>query len=74
MKHFDKYFEQSDCVVLHPIVDDGFHVDVLLYEPNEKYPFWKLVSTGASDYEMPKIPNTIGLLTNILCLSIVMWI
>ena len=26
----------------------------------EKYPFWKLVTMGASDYKMPKIPNTIG--------------
>lgn len=32
-----------------------------LYEPNQKYPFWKLVTMGASDYKMPKIPNTIGL-------------
>ena len=59
-RHFDKYFEQSDCIVLHPIVDGGLHIDVLLYKPNEKYPFWKLVTMGASDYKMPKIPNTIG--------------
>lgn len=58
--HFDKYFEQSDCVVLHPIVDNGFHVDVLLYKPNEKYPFWKLVTMGASDYKMPPVSNTIS--------------
>ncbi|MCM1441728.1 MAG: suppressor of fused domain protein [Roseburia sp.] len=60
-KHCDKYFEQSDCKVIHPIVDHGFHVDVLLYEPNQKYPFWKLVTMGASDYKMPEVPNTIGL-------------
>ena len=58
--HFDKYFEQNDAMVIHPIVDDGFHVDVLLYKPNRKYPFWKLVTMGASDYKMPRIPNTIG--------------
>ncbi len=61
IEHFDRYFCQSDCIVLHPIVDDGFHIDVLLYKPNEKFPFWKLVTMGASDYKMPKIPNTVGL-------------
>ncbi len=58
--HFDRYFEQENEHVLHPIVDNGFHVDVLIYEPTKKYPFWKLVTMGASDYKMPKIPNTIG--------------
>ena len=57
--HFDKYFEQTDCKVIHPLVDDGFHIDVLLYKPNEKYPFWKLVTMGASDYKMPP-PTNIG--------------
>jgi hypothetical protein len=60
VKHFDTYFGQDDCRVLHPTVDDGHHVDILVYKPNEKYPFWKLVTMGASDYKMPKIPNTIG--------------
>ncbi len=59
-KHMDQYFEQTDCMVLHPIVDNGFHIDVLLYKPSEKYPFWKLVTMGASDYKMPKIPNSFG--------------
>lgn len=58
--HFDTYFEQDDSVVLHPIVDDGLHVDVLLYKPNKKYPFWKLVTLGASDYKMPEVSNTLG--------------
>ena len=59
-KHMDLYFEQTDCTVLHPIVDNGFHIDVLLYKPSEKYPFWKLVTMGASDYKMPKVPNSFG--------------
>ena len=61
IKHFDTYFEQNDSVIIHPIVDDGLHVDVLLYKPNEKYPFWKMVTMGASDYKMPPITNTVGL-------------
>jgi len=59
--HFDKHFQQKDCNIIHPLADDGYHVDILLYEPDEQYPFWKLVTMGASDYKMPKIPNTIGL-------------
>ena len=60
-RHMDQYFEQTDCTVLHTIVDNGFHIDVLLYKPTLKYPFWKLVTMGASDYKMPKISNTFGL-------------
>ena len=59
IKHFDTYFEQSDCTVLHPIVDNGFHIDVLVYKPTVEYPFWKLVTMGASDYKMLKIPPEI---------------
>lgn len=60
-KHFDYCFEQTDYLVLHPTIDNGVHLDILLYKPNEKYPFWKLVTMGASDYKMPKIPTTFGL-------------
>ncbi|MGN0113916.1 MAG: suppressor of fused domain protein [Acutalibacteraceae bacterium] len=59
--HFDRYFEQSDCMVIHPIVDNGFHIDILLYKPTEKYPFWKLATMGASDFKMPAIQNTLGM-------------
>lgn len=60
IQHCDTYFEQRDPVVLHPIVDGGLHIDVLLYEPNEKFPFWKLVTMGAGDYKMPAAQNTVG--------------
>lgn len=60
VQHFDRYFEQPTSVVIHPAADNGFHVDVLLYQPNEKYPFWKLVTMGASDYKMPPVSNTIS--------------
>ncbi len=58
-EHFDKYFEQSDSVVIHPIVMTP-HIDALLYKPTDKYPFWKLVSMGASDYKMPEPANNLG--------------
>lgn len=60
IRHFDQYFEQTDSMVLHPIVDNGLHIDVLLYKPNEKYPFWKLVTMGASDYKMPEHSPTVS--------------
>lgn len=58
--HFDKYFEQDDSVVLHPTANMNPHIDALLYKPTEKYPFWKLVTMGASDYKMSAPRNTLG--------------
>jgi len=58
--HCDKYLEQTDCTVLHPTVEGMPHIDILLYAPNEKYPFWKLITMGASDYKMPKLPVSLG--------------
>ena len=59
--HCSLHFEQTDCNILHPIVDNGLHIDVLLYKPNTKFRFWKLVTMGASDYKMPAVKNTLGL-------------
>lgn len=58
-QHFDTYFHQSDCSVLHPAAMNP-HIDALLYKPNDRYPYWKLVSMGASDYKMPAPRNTLG--------------
>ena len=60
IRHFDTYFCQNDSLVLHPVTDDGLHIDVLLYRPSAKYPFWKLVTMGASDYQMPAFQPTIS--------------
>jgi len=57
--HFNYYFEQSDCTVLHSEESEP-HVDLLLYKPTEKYPFWKLVSMGASDIKMNAPKNALG--------------
>lgn len=58
-EHFDKYFEQSDSIVIHPTKLSP-HIDALLYKPTEKYPFWKLASMGASDYKMTQPENNLG--------------
>ena len=59
IRHFDTYFGQSEPMVLH---NEGLqpHIDVLLYGPNEKYPFWKLCTMGASDYKMPAPVKALG--------------
>ena len=60
IQHFDTYFEQTDCTVLHPTIAMAPHIDGLLYAPTEKYPFWKLTTMGASDYKMPAPRKALG--------------
>ncbi len=57
--HCNHHFGQKDPLVLH---QDGQrpHVDTLVYRPDGKYPYWKLVTMGASDYPMPKSPGSLG--------------
>ncbi len=57
--HFDKYFRQNNATVLHPALPSEMHIDVLVYPPNEVYPFWKLATMGASDYKMPDAQNAL---------------
>ena len=57
--HFNKYFEQSDPLVYHTETENP-HVDVLVYPPAGAYPFWKLVSMGASDFAMPEKKPELG--------------
>ena len=58
--HFDAYFGQTDSMVLHPVAEMQPHIDTLLYAPNEAYPYWKLVTMGASDYRMPQKKAPLG--------------
>ena len=60
IRHFDYYFGQNNSSVLHSVCQEEYHVDVLKYEPNEKYPFYKLVTMGASDYKLPKVKNSLS--------------
>lgn len=56
MQHFNTYFQhRGEPKVIHPIVMEP-HIDALLYEPNEVYPYWKLVTMGASDHRM-RVPR-----------------
>ena len=60
IRHCDKYFGQKNDRVIHPVAMDGFHIDILLYDPTEKFPYWKMVTMGAGDYQMPPAKNTIA--------------
>lgn len=51
-RHYDKYFRQTDAIVIHPNFEAKLHVDALLYQPTKTFPFWKLATMGASDYAM----------------------
>ena len=59
-EHCDHYFGQSEPIVLHPTFQSPVHIDVLRYEPNERYPFWKLVTMGTSDFKMPNAKGQLG--------------
>ena len=50
-RHYDKYFQQDNCIVLHP-KEAKLHIDAVLYAPTEHYPFWKFATVGACDYKM----------------------
>ena len=60
IQHFDTYFQQTDCTVLHPTIPMNPHIDALVYKPNEAYPYWKLVTMGTSDYKMPAPKQALG--------------
>lgn len=51
IQHFNTYFRQDNCTVFHPI-DMEPHIDALLYKPIDAFPFWKLVTMGASVHKM----------------------
>lgn len=59
ISHYDTYFKQDDCRLLHSVVMEP-HIDALLYAPNEAYPFWKLVTAGTSDYKMSAPRGVLG--------------
>lgn len=60
MEHFDRFFGQSDAVVIKTPPKPGAVVDIMVYAPNQQYPYWKLVSLGASDYRMPGFNPRLG--------------
>ncbi len=55
--HFDYYLKQNDCTVIHSNGDDNIHIDVLMYPPNDVYPYWKLITMGASDIQMKNVSS-----------------
>lgn len=64
-RHYMKYFQvknpDKEVTVIHPIADDGHHVDVIICKANKKRPFQILATMGASDHAMR---GNFGSLTN----------
>ena len=60
MAHCNHYFKQGAPMVLHNVVMINPYMDVFLYEPNEAYPFWKMVTMGAGDFKVPDAPKLLG--------------
>lgn len=60
MAHCSHYFQQGEPRVIHNPTLVNPHIDVLLYEPSEAFPFWKMVTMGASDFKMPDAPKPFG--------------
>lgn len=53
IRHCEKYFGQKCKGKLAQQGNYEIEVEVLLFAPNKKYPFWKMVTMGVSDYQMP---------------------
>lgn len=62
VNHYNKYFEQEaqDMLEFDGNIDESMPIDVIVYKPTQKYPFWKLATVGASDYKMPKHKSAIA--------------
>ncbi len=59
IRHFNRYFEQDNGFILQT-KNTNPRIDGLLCAPNEKYPYWKLATLGASDYKMPAPKDSLG--------------
>ncbi len=59
VKHCNRHFWQLNSVLLHAEGQEP-HIDILRYPPNFLFPYWKLVTVGASDYAMPLTPHALG--------------
>lgn len=61
IEHMKNNLEDTYTYSLHCEQEGFLTMDVLIYEPTKDYPFWKMVTMGASDHEMKKeiesLPN-----------------
>ena len=53
-QHVRKYIGPFDRV-LHELISDRLHLDIIIVPPNDKVPFNTLITMGASEFEM-KVP------------------
>lgn len=64
-RHYNHYFRaidpEKEITIIHPMKDDGFHVDIAVYAANKNRRYQILATMGASDYAMR---GKFGTLTN----------
>lgn len=60
IKHINSYLGQDDVNVIHSGNPYISNISLLKYPPTEKYPFWKLVTMGASDFRMHRMEGSFG--------------
>ncbi len=58
--HYHKYFTMVGAVdsemVIHEIVSDDLHIDLVWYKPTEKFPYNIIATVGMSGYTMASAP------------------
>jgi len=59
-EHYRKYFTEIGAkdtgIVMHEMMSDGLHIDLVHYEPTIKFPYHILATVGMSAHKMPNAP------------------
>lgn len=59
--HYKRFFEdvgaKDSGLVIHELVSDGMHIDIVHYLPTEKFPYHILATLGMSGYKMKGTPR-----------------
>lgn len=56
-QHAEYYFAQSIDWVFHELVSEYIHLDLLVFNPTEAFPFYRVLTSGMSDRKMKLFPG-----------------
>lgn len=56
-KHAAHYFNQPHDFVFHELMSDYVHLDLLIFEPTEAFPYYRIMTSGMSDRKMREYPE-----------------
>lgn len=58
--HYRRYFTEAGAMdsggVLHEVVSDGLHIDLVPYNPTDEFPYYIFATMGMSAYRMRQAP------------------